>query len=212
MANETSSSTHLKRDNNVLTLGQAARVTVTNEGVVPTRFTVTTTTTTSTTSPKFSPSHKERPHTATIHGDDEFGMKQRNPRDGSPQTGESEPRRPSGPGSEHHDAIEADLLERASAVGDAGLKYPEGQGAIEVVDGGGELAGYGSTEIVVVFAPLTVGDFRTVKVCWISNRAACRGSSMVAELPVEVPGVPFKSRGVARAAKGHSKKNEMSNI
>lgn len=44
------------------------------------------------------------------------------------------------------------------------MKYPEGKGAIEVVDGGGELAGYGSAEIVVVFAPLTVGEFRTVKV------------------------------------------------
>ena len=44
------------------------------------------------------------------------------------------------------------------------MKYPEGKGAIEVVDGGGQLAGYGSAEIVVVFAPLTVGEFRTVKV------------------------------------------------
>lgn len=58
----------------------------------------------------------------------------------------------------------AKLLEKASAVGDAGMKYPEGKGAIEVVDGGKELAGYGSAEIVVVFAPLTVGEFRTVKV------------------------------------------------
>lgn len=62
---------------------------------------------------------------------------------------------------------ETKLLEKASAVGDAGTKYAEGRGAIEVLDGGGELAGYGSTEITVVFAPLTVGEFRTVKVSYV---------------------------------------------
>ncbi|CAN0059637.1 unnamed protein product, partial [Ectocarpus sp. 12 AP-2014] len=58
---------------------------------------------------------------------------------------------------------EAALLAKASAVGDAGMKHPEGRGAIEVLGESGELAGYGSAEIVIVFAPLTVGDFQVVK-------------------------------------------------
>ncbi|CAB1100550.1 unnamed protein product [Ectocarpus sp. CCAP 1310/34] len=59
---------------------------------------------------------------------------------------------------------EAALLAKASAVGDAGMKYPEGRGAIEVVAETGELVGYGSAEIAIVFAPLTVGDFQVAKV------------------------------------------------
>lgn len=61
---------------------------------------------------------------------------------------------------------EEELLEKAFAAGDVGTRYPEGVGALEVA-GGGELAGYGSSEIIVTFAPLNVGEFRTVKVCLV---------------------------------------------
>ena len=59
---------------------------------------------------------------------------------------------------------EEELLEKACAAGDAATKYPEGVEALQVA-GGGALAGYGSSEITVTFAPLNVGDFRVVKVC-----------------------------------------------
>lgn len=149
-----------------LLINQTARVAVTNEGVVPTRFTVTTATTTYTagssspTPPGPSPAHPgdgkdANPAAAAAAALDRH---REDVQEGVPR-GETDPRTASDGGS-----AEAELLERACAVGDAGMKYPEGKGAIEVVGGGGELAGYGSGEIVVVFAPLTVGDFRTVKV------------------------------------------------
>lgn len=70
----------------------------------------------------------------------------------------------SGARSSGNKMTEEGLLEKAFAAGDAGTKYPEGVGAL-VVEGGGELAGYGSSEILVTFAPLNVGEFRVVKVC-----------------------------------------------
>ena len=56
-----------------------------------------------------------------------------------------------------------ELLSKALAVRDAGTRYPKGKGVFEV-EGGGELAGYGSSEILVTFAPLSVGEFRSVQV------------------------------------------------
>lgn len=56
-----------------------------------------------------------------------------------------------------------ELLRKALAVGEVRTRYPEGKGAIEV-EGGGELDGYGSSEIVVTFAPLGLGEFQTVQV------------------------------------------------
>ncbi|CAM9380764.1 unnamed protein product, partial [Hapterophycus canaliculatus] len=142
---------------------ETVRVTVTNEGVIPTRFTVTTAATTPPMPPEFPPSDHERPDATTTCGDASRRVKLGNSCAESPQTGEPLSRRVLESGAKHHDSSEEELFERASAVGNAGLKYPEGQGAIEVVDGGGELAGYGSSEIIVVFAPLAVGDFRAVK-------------------------------------------------
>lgn len=144
---------------------------MTNKGVVPTRFTITTTTSSSSTS------HPESSLQIST-GD----RKEADPAEGSDRRrddqagvtrGETDPRADSC-------AEEAELMEKASAVGDAGMKYQEGKGAIEVMDGGGELAGYGSTEIVVVFAPLTVGEFRTVKV-------GLRKRQSLYEFPCEVP-------------------------
>lgn len=73
-------------------------------------------------------------------------------------------------------ATEEELLARAAAVGDAVLQHPKGRTAIDVEaggeeglggrrgEGGGSIAAYGSSEIVVTFSPLTVGNFCAVKV------------------------------------------------
>lgn len=142
---------------------------MTNEGVIPTRFTVTSTTDASSSSSPTSPGLERsrtgrHPTAATSAISSSAGPEQLHrvgEGEGLQQQREEgiDPRRPTGA------PREMELLEKASAVGDAGMKYPEGKGAIEVLYGGGELAGYGSTEIVVVFAPLAVGDFRAVKVC-----------------------------------------------
>ncbi|CBJ27963.1 conserved unknown protein [Ectocarpus siliculosus] len=81
---------------------------------------------------------------------------------------------------------EAVLLAKASAVGDAGMKYPEGRGAIEIMEESGELMGYGSAEIVIVFAPLTVGDFKVVKIR-ICNRGKI-AMKAVARVPPSLRG------------------------
>lgn len=81
---------------------------------------------------------------------------------------------------------EAALLAKAAAVGDAGMKYPEGRGAIEVVEESGELAGYGSAEIVIVFAPLTVGDFQMVKVGSFAGPATFKHAASLLQVDVKV--------------------------
>lgn len=133
---------------------QTVRVAVTNEGVIPTRFTITATSASTSSTP---------PESSHAYNEDRVDT---NPAGGSGH-------HPDGPEGYTRKEIctrpdrssaEAELLDKASAVGDAGRKYSKGKRAIEVMDGGGELAGYGSAEIVVVFAPLTVGEFRTVKV------------------------------------------------
>ena len=131
---------------------------ITNEGVIPTRFTVTTASTTTTTTPA-EPPEPPRSHEAPASGSE---LHRRDGEERAPAKGETTPPPPLPEGGSTSPEIE--LVKKAAAVGDAGTKYPPGRGAIEVLDGGGELAGYGSAEIVVVFAPLAVGDFRTVKV------------------------------------------------
>eukprot|EP00903_Cladosiphon_okamuranus_P020361 g18681.t1 len=132
---------------------KTARVAVTNEGVIPTRFTIMTTSESSSSTPtESSYTH----HVIEIDADPAGGFDHR--KDGP----EESTRREIGT-QRDGSSKEVELLEKASAVGDAGTKYPEGKGAIEVMDDGGDLTGYGSAEIVVVFSPLIVGEFRTIK-------------------------------------------------
>lgn len=145
---------------------------ISNEGVLSSRFTVKTEASApSSTSTEASPSaavgqpsgvpapqhHGERPD--ATNGDSEPTQVV-----GGAGTGVVDPR-------SDEKSREAALLARASAVGDAGMKYPEGRGAIQVVEESGELAGYGSAEIFIVFSPLTVGDFQMVKVGGVANPA-----------------------------------------
>lgn len=73
---------------------------------------------------------------------------------------------------------EGQLLARAAAIRNAALRHKEGRAEIEVHAGeggsggeggmagqaGGKVGAYESSEIVVTFAPLNVGEFRVVKV------------------------------------------------
>lgn len=157
---------------------QTARVRISNEGVLNSRFTVKTeASTTSSTSSEALPSaavghpsgvptpeHNEERLDATS------GDSEPNPVVGAAGTGVVDPR-------SDEKSREAALLAKASAVGDAGMKYPDGRGAIEVVEESGELAGYGSAEIVIVFAPLTVGDFQMVKVGGLADPAKVKDAT-----------------------------------
>lgn len=68
---------------------------------------------------------------------------------------------------------EAELLKKASAVGEAGMRYPDGKWALSV-EGSGPVAAYGSSEMAITFAPLSVGDFRMIKVCARAARSGGR--------------------------------------
>lgn len=144
---------------------KSACVKVTNDGVIPTRFTVTSTTSTSPSTVTPELEHSRIGHAVATNETCTSGSENLNRVDEG--EGLEQQRRAGTDSWFAGSSRETELLDKAATVGDAGLKYPEGRGAIEVFDGGGELTGYGSAEIVVVFAPFTVGDFRTVKVRYI---------------------------------------------
>ncbi|CAN0209764.1 unnamed protein product, partial [Ectocarpus sp. 8 AP-2014] len=143
---------------------QTARVRISNEGVLNSRFTVKTegSATSSTSTEALNSAavgHPSGVPTAQHNGerlDETSGDCEPTPVVRAADTPVVDPR-------SDEKSREAALLAKASAVGDAGMKYPEGRGAIEIVEESGELMGYGSAEIVIVFAPLTVGDFQVVK-------------------------------------------------
>lgn len=74
---------------------------------------------------------------------------------------------------------EQELLARAVAELGASLKYEQGYGPIGVeiphqTGMRGEIGAYGSSEILVAFAPLSVGEFRMVKVGESTNEDSFR--------------------------------------
>ena len=158
---------------------QTARVQVINEGVIPTTFKVVGETTSkppkavtgSTATPaaasaaekSITPAPASGERRGRVEGEGEHPTQAAVGND-EERRSEREPGAASGLRSSGTILTEEGLLEKACAAGDAGTKYPEGVGALEV-EGGGELAGYGSSEILVTFAPLNVGEFRVVKVC-----------------------------------------------
>lgn len=164
---------------------QTARVIVTNDGAIPTRFTVangitnpaaggnasvgipapttspvvrTTTDATAITGAHNTTQPGEEVIEATPSPNNEDGARMlldNRDREGDTQSDARESAR--GPPTEDQ------LLQKACAFGDAGTQQSEGKRELEVA-GGGEIAGYSSSEIVVTFSPLSVGAFRTAKV------------------------------------------------
>lgn len=160
-----------------LTKPQVARVVVTNNGAIPTRFTVTAKKDdASVETRRSSSSQSPHPGTPSINKPNTPCPEERQAlnREGTKATRSGSPLNGSNTGGDGVNAplegqiypspSETDeLLRKAFAFGEVGMRYPEGKGALEV-DGGGELDGYGSSEIVVTFAPLGVGEFQTVQV------------------------------------------------
>lgn len=171
----------------LLTKPQVSRVVVTNNGAIPTRFTVTAKKFDASVETRCSsssqPPHPETPstgkpnmpfpeeHQVVDRGEGTKAKRNESPLNGSntggdsinaPQEGQIYP----------SSSVTDELLRKALAVGEVETRYPEGKGAIEV-EGGGELDGYGSSEIVVTFAPLELGEFQTVQVGALPRFVLC---------------------------------------
>lgn len=155
-------------------LGQSVRVIVTNEGAISTHFTITEDVNVHEMNPSEGPG-------LTITDREAEGEKRALSVLGTPGEEKEEDgarnqlttvaneegeKKRSEEGDSLHPMLltEAELLEKASAVGDASMSSTRDGSGVFVVVGGGELAGYGSSEIVVTFGPLSVGNFRVVKV------------------------------------------------
>lgn len=192
---------------------QTARVVVTNDGAIPTRFTIEDVACDNTpprrqsakqshpvtlqstlpqasflnnnTTGKDEQAEEEEPappRTPTSpHPGDNDSPRHHHPEGGPPQRGEGQNDDPSCSSQANSlPTTEGELLARAGAVGNAALRHEEEHAAIEVhaVGGagagagggvargrlGGEVGAYESSEIAVAFAPLSVREFRGVKV------------------------------------------------
>lgn len=161
---------------------QTARVLVANNGAIPTFFTVEDVSSSSSdmgaagvaTGPNDTADIEERSGSRGSRNGDDVDGRERYNADSSPDSVRSCSRNPdkaeevSSP-NPRLPSDEQELLARAVAELGASLKYEEGYGPLGVeiphqTGRRGEIGAYGSGEIVVTFAPLSVGEFRMVKV------------------------------------------------
>lgn len=148
---------------------QTARVVATNDGAIPTRFTVTDASLPPENqfSANGSISDNDAPTTAASLPNSGTAISPDNTKQGVRCSGGGDGSTFPWPNSKN--PTEAEILAKAAAAGDAGTVRPEGRGTLEV-EGGGHVAGYGSSEIVVTFSPLSVRNFKTTKVCSVGGK------------------------------------------